>query len=846
MVATAARIQILETETQALLDWAEQVQQSDDTLFNQAKTLATRLGAHYRDDGLTEIGFWAPELGADMVQPKNIYLEIFTPKQKIDPTQANQKVIFRRDYLELHKQGEYFWGVLSGMKPGTRDELGSFYWLRYLDMNTDEVRVIGDCLAYSLPYGVYAPAELYDMDGLQRRRADLDYFTQGDTNDDGVVQVQSPGNILQLHVNTASPNGYLSGLTAVYQGIADKLKAQTPLTPAEQNFMGYDAVQLLPIEPTVEYLGDHELGRGFFILREDDMGEMDPETEEIEREAGDIKVTLKKPDTQNWGYDIVIFGSSATNPSVLETLRPDELVEFIATLHNFPSGPIQVIFDIVYGHADNQGADLLNGRFLKGPNMYGQDVNHQNPTVRAILLEMQRRKNNTGVDGIRVDGAQDFKFFNPLSGRVEYDDNYLSDMAEVLQTVGDGQRRLFSIFEDGRPWPAEGWEEISTYRDIIEFKPDAFQWGPLIFAHNTPSIRQFWDKKWRRVTEQMQVGSGWITGCGNHDTLRRGTQVDPELAINWNLGDGLPEVLNNAYDNPAIALMTYGFSPGLPMDFINCTMRAPWGFLRNTDDRYGVKVVSEEAGGFLDWQVIPETYDWPELFPRLKAMGFKKLGELRQFVRGLYDAIEDTDYDLDEVAHLCQKFMGADADADALAAEGQTRKSAQSLQKLNVPDKSAILTQLDVGKLKDFAKNFMEDTHEMCNVWLQQDILDPDQVAFNLALRRFRRANPWLHENLAALDRFNRINTEEQTIFYGLRTAPIEAEQTSQHQVAMVAHMGGDPLTITLGDWLQIDMAEWRVAVMSPGVALGEADADLKAFELKDSQAVLLERVQPV
>jgi hypothetical protein len=148
-----------------------------------------------------------------------------------------------------------------------------------------------------------------------------------------------------------------------------------------------------------------------------------------------------------------------------------------------------------------------------------------------------------------------------------------------------------------------------------------------------------------------------------------------------------------------------------------------------------------------------------------------------------------------------------------------------------------------VGKLKAFAKSFMEDTHEMCNVWLQQDVLDADQVAFNLALRRFRRANPWLHENLSALDRFNRINTEGQTIFYGLRTVLTEAEQTSQHQVVMVAHMGGDPLTITLGDWLQIDMAEWRVAVMSPGVELGEADADLKSFELKDSQAVLLERV---
>lgn len=91
---------------------------------------------------------------------------------------------------------------------------------------------------------------------------------------------------------------------------------------------------------------------------------------------------LRRPDLQNWGYDIVIFGSAATNPALLETLRPDELVAFISELHTFPTGPIRVVYDLVYGHADNQAIDLLNGRFLKGPNMYGQDVNHQNPVVR--------------------------------------------------------------------------------------------------------------------------------------------------------------------------------------------------------------------------------------------------------------------------------------------------------------------------------------------------------------------------------------------------------------------------------------------------------------------------------
>ena len=117
-----------------------------------------------------------------------------------------------------------------------------------------------------------------------------------------------------------------------------------------------------------------------------------------------------------------ILGSGTTNPAVLGSLRPDEIVDFIATLHNFSQGPILLIYDLVYGHADNQSLELLTHQFLKGPNMYGQDLNHQSPQVRAILLEMQRRKINTGADGIRVDGGQDFRFFNPLSDRVEQDD----------------------------------------------------------------------------------------------------------------------------------------------------------------------------------------------------------------------------------------------------------------------------------------------------------------------------------------------------------------------------------------------------------------------------------------
>ena len=46
---------------------------------------------------------------------------------------------------------------------------------------------------------------------------------------------------------------------------------------------------------------------------------------------------------------------------------------------------------------------------------------------------MQRSKINTGADGIRVNGGQDFRFFNPLTDRIEQDDAYLLAMSDVVQ-----------------------------------------------------------------------------------------------------------------------------------------------------------------------------------------------------------------------------------------------------------------------------------------------------------------------------------------------------------------------------------------------------------------------------
>jgi len=808
--------QLDKDETQKLIAWAAEIDASDATYFEKGAAFARRLGAYYRPDGLTEIGFWTPELTREAIRPRAIYLEVFTPLDPVDWFAKERTTRFSRHRLQLRQQGEYFWGVISGLQAGTRDRAGSFYWLRYVDRQ-DCVQTVRDVVPYSLPFGVFAPAEVYDIDSLQKQRQDLEYFQRTGIPESRseIPRVAAPTNILQMHVGTATPEGTFAGLTQLYRRLNEKLERGETLTPSEQNYVGYDAIQLLPIEPTIEFRSDYSFESEFFRFSDPDDGRIE------EVPPREIEITLRNPNTQDWGYDVPILGSSAVNSAFLASLRPDEAIEFIETLHEFSTGPILVIYDLVYGHADNQSELLLNRQYMKGPNMYGQDLNHQLPAVRAIFLEMQRRKINTGADGIRIDGGQDFRFFNPLSGRVEQDDAYLLKMSDVVQAIDGNQRLLFTIFEDGRPWPKPGWEETSTYRDLIELRPDSYQWGPLIFAHNTPALKGFWDKKWRRVCEVMFGGDRWITGCANHDTIRRGNQIDLQGEINWNLGETLPAVLQNAYDNPAMMLWVYGFAPGLPMDFINALMRSPWMFFRNTDDRYGVKVVSEEIG-FLDWQVSPQLYDKPGNFKRLKALGFENLEQLKEFGRALQNAMMESDYDLKIVARACQMCLGDTTESCDL----------ELLKKLNRPGMIAFLKSLDVPQLKKFALEFMEDCYDVCNVAQTQDEVDAGRSQFNLNVRQFRHQRSWLAENLKGTDRFDRLSNETQTLFYGVRSHP----KQESDRVAMVAHFGGEPTTATLGEWLDLDLSEWQVAIASPGLELD----DLNSVVLSDTQGFLL------
>ena len=758
-----------------------------ETGFDGERVIAARLGGRI-DGDVAIFGFWTPELLDARVPSGDIFLEILRPTEPLDLTRAHQSVRFDRAFIPVIREEAHCFTAVAGMRPGRRDTIGDFYALTWRDADDTWHRIL-DPMAMSLPFGPMAPAELYDVASMHADREDRAYFER--LKNGTPHKFGPPENILQIHVPTATAGGTLASLTRHYQRLAERVARDLPLEPSDQLFLGYDAVQLLPVEPTTVY----EAGPEFW--------------EETDANDEAVTASLLRPDTTNWGYDVVISGMCTVNPVLLESGRPDELVDLAAVLHTFPDNPKKLIFDVVFGHSDNQGLKALNGHFFAGPNMYGQNLDYQNPAVRAILLEMQRRKVDFGADGVRVDGAQDFKWWDAAAQVLRHDDAYLQSMADIVQEVAGTQYRPWFIFEDGRPWPEEDWELSSTYRAVIENQrdDDVFQWGPLTFAHNTPFLYTFWLSKYWRMKEMVTVGSHWISGTSNHDTLRRGTQVSPKLNVNTRLGRTRMEILDKAYDNPAVHVLTYVAMPGVPMDFLNAMARASWGFIRNQDDRYGVKVVAEEAIS-LKWQVDEYSYSVPANFRRLKELGFETREDLARFFEFLPALVEVTEYDLEEIASL-----------------------------LNASEPALAGPEFSVASLKEIARAWMDDMHEYCNVSNSLPTLDPAQADFCLALRNFRRARPWLRDNYGEKDHFDYVQPiAGRTVLTSLRHGP------NGEQVFAVAHMEGkptdelDPLTLPVPG---IKGIGWRLALRTPSIGDEYMGGPIT---LKDSMALVYVR----
>lgn len=742
----------------------------------EARLRARYLGASMRGPRTALFGFWAPELADEEIPEEQVALELFVPPADADPAEPHQSVHMERYRIPVVPEGEYLWAVVHGVCGGTAARVGTLYHIVFTD-RAGVARRIVDPLAHSVPWGAAAPAELYNMEDLLAQRTDQEYFRtllEGVPQDaDGIPRIPAPLHMLEIHVPTATAEGTLAALTDY---LTEAVSAPHP-TAFQQACRDYDAVQLMPIEPTILF----EEGEEFWVEEWTDEGTI---------------VHLHRPYTTNWGYDVITAASPAPNPALLATGRPDELLQFITAMHTLREHPVKVVLDVVYGHADNQALALLNRHFFAGANMYGQNLNYRHPVVRAVLLEMLRRKSNYGVDGIRVDGAQDFKYWVEKDWALYHDDEYLALMNETVQEVAGFRYRPWMVFEDGRPWPRDDWELSSTYREVTKNLPNVVQWGPLTFAHNTPFLFTFWISKWWRIRELLEFGEHWITGTSNHDTLRRGTQVDPEERVNTYLGTTLPEIFSNGYDNPASHMLDT-FLPGIPMDFLNANVHAPWSFIRNTDWRWAIKVVSEEAR-FLDWAVPGERFSEPWAFPRMKAMGFRSLQKLRQFMNALEGAIRTTTYHPDALAHL----LGA----------------------LTPPIEGPGTLTGDL--VRAAARAWMDDVHEFCNISHYQDPLENDddqvqRVSCARTMRLLRRNHRWLQRNMNLRphgpDWFDYQHPANgSVIFEGIR---FQHADGSGEAILAVVNAEGAPRTVVPGD-LSIPgfspADRWRLLAATP------------------------------
>lgn len=618
------------------------------------------LGVSIINENIAQLGFWFPGLKGKESQVK---LRLYTPLENINYNSFKKgesfDIPFQIDSIDLIAIDDFLVGAIKGLKIGNREQFGSFYYLIYTDEYGNEHHY-RDPLTQSVPFGVYAPAEIYDMSSLLTNRKDKEYFKTHykHINPDGSYRAKDIGTTLEIHTETATKEGSIASLTEIYKNIAEKININIlnnkediyeGLLPQEKNFVCFDTIELTPEVPPIEReTADQKFGE-FFVPADDN-------------EITEIK--LKKPDISNWGYDTPIIATGSINPSILRTGRPDEFLEFIETLHLMPKKPIQISFDAVLGHADFQGAKLLqtfekktaetsnpkyiNSLFFRGPNMYGRDINYENPMVRAILLEMYRRKIQFGFDCVRVDGGQDFvKKICSVTGFRIQDDEFINEMVNITGEFNGITRRLDMNVEDGRPWPNDmNWLYNATYIEhlmerTLPFDDTVKQWGSLIFAHNVHGKYKWFQSKWDRFKDTFKEGENWITGHSNHDNARyfyrlvkmipgaeykEGTSVDEYY--NSDLGDLMPEIAHNALDNGALSASVLAILPGSPMFFLNALFHTPWMFFRNTDSKYGVKVVADEGSRFLNWYIDEELFNKPESFKRIKSFGFNSLSML--------------------------------------------------------------------------------------------------------------------------------------------------------------------------------------------------------------------------
>ena len=237
------------SESQLLAAWCDEKLTISADRFDAGRAIAKRLGAHVDGDSVS-FGFWAPELLDNNVSDADIFVELLRPTKALDITQAHAEMQFERRLLPVTRCDAFVFSVVRGVLAGHRDRVGDFYALVWRDTEGAFHRIL-DPLAMSLPYGAFAPAEVYDVTAMQEAREDKAYFHA--LKGEKPHKFAPPVSILQLHIPSSTAAGTLASLTRRFQRLAERVERGLPLEPQDELFVGYDAVQPLPVEPTTVY-----------------------------------------------------------------------------------------------------------------------------------------------------------------------------------------------------------------------------------------------------------------------------------------------------------------------------------------------------------------------------------------------------------------------------------------------------------------------------------------------------------------------------------------------------------------------------------------------------------------
>jgi hypothetical protein len=310
-------ITFIEEAAQAEADATHDALTTAESTFDAERDIARRLGGRV-DGDVCIFGFWTPELLDARVPTGDIFLEILRPVEPVDLTRSHQQVSFERAYVPMVRMDAYCFTAVSGLRPGNIEVVGDFYALVWRDAEGTWHRILDPLAACRCRSARFAPAELYDVGVMQARVATRPTSrrcaalgaAQGRTADEYPADPRS-----DRHGRRDARQRSRATIERLANRVAQRLcLLRRPI----QLFLGYDAVQLLPVEPTTVYEAGHDFWQR---KRQDERRRVG-----VASASGHDELGLRRRH----------LGHGAVNPVLLETGRPDELVELAAVLHTFP------------------------------------------------------------------------------------------------------------------------------------------------------------------------------------------------------------------------------------------------------------------------------------------------------------------------------------------------------------------------------------------------------------------------------------------------------------------------------------------------------------------------------